>query len=264
MRIYRVFQYAEKQARVLARIGDMPDPTQWRGVADARDLDTLIGRMRESGLDYWVGGLPRAPDTNAIERHLKRRMMDFFRDLAKLLPRRWHSTRKWLHTGGNLVFLHQVLHEEQPVLPDDLDPVLLEIAAMPIPQRTAAAALSEYQCFSVHTTPWKTWWVDLQARCPPLDRHEYMKLDRLISLVARHLRRIESTSIDPTGDLDEQWRWRNEFAQDLRRSLNGDPFHIGLVAVYGVLKALQFERCRALLISVSRQWQPPDILRGTG
>lgn len=73
---------------------------------------------------------------------------------------------------------------------------------------------------------------------------------------------IRDASPETSRNLDIQWQWRNELIRDLRQSLCGDRFHVGLVLVYGVLKAMEFERCRAMLVSVSRGWQTPDLLRG--
>lgn len=260
--IYRVFQYAETGARVLARIGDMPGPAQWRHVADARDLDTLIGRMRENGLHYWVRELPRTPDTAVIEQHLRRRLVDFFEELIRLLPRRWLSVRHWLHRGGNLIFLKLLINEEQPSLPDNVDPALLEIASMPRRDRNTALSLSGYHRYVDDAAPWHAWWEDLPDACPRLSQYERLKMNRIVSSIRRHLKMIRDASPETSRNLDIQWQWRNELIRDLRQSLCGDRFHVGLVLVYGVLKAMEFERCRAMLVSVSRGWQTPDLLRG--
>ena len=59
--LHRVFQYAQPHARTRARIGAMPDQAQWQHIAAARDVDTMIQRMRDSGLARWVTPLPRSP-----------------------------------------------------------------------------------------------------------------------------------------------------------------------------------------------------------
>ena len=82
-------------------------------------------------------------------------------------------------------------------------------------------------------------------------------------MVSEHLYRIRNASPATTGDLDLEWQWRNELASKLRATLGGNPFHIGLVMVYGLLQAIQFERSRALLVCLSRGWKPPDLLRGS-
>ena len=219
MSICRVFQYAYTQARVLARIGDMPDNTQWRHISEARDLDTLIARMRENKLQYWIKDLPREPGTNSIELHLRTRLVAFFGELEMLLPGRWSNARCWLREGAELVSV------DQPHL-------------------------------------WMNWWDGLPGVFPRMHHRELAAISRVHTLAVQHLHRIHSASSETAGDLDLQWQWRNELTVKLRASLAGDPFHAGLVMVYALLQAMQFERSRALLLSLSRGWEPPDLLRG--
>lgn len=217
MNISRVLQYAEMQARIRARIGNMPDAAQWRHVADSRDLDTLIARMRENRLGYWVSDLPRTPDTTAIENHLQKRMMDLFAELERLLPGHRQAVRQWLRTGSGLV------DQDRPAL-------------------------------------WTVWWDSLPEVLQSLPRHDRAQIGRVHSLVERHLHKIRSAP--GAADMDRQWLWRNELATALHKTLGSEPFHLGMVMVYAVLRALQFERCRALLVSLAHGWEPPDLLRG--
>jgi len=219
MGILRVIQYAEAQARIRARVGDMPDTTQWRRVSDARDLDALVARMRENGLQYWIKDLPRAPDTVSMEQHLKARLAEFFVELERLLPRHRAAIRNWLQAGAGLIFLDQPCQ-------------------------------------------WRLWWDELATACRRLPGDERARLIRIHAMVSEHLYRIHNASPEMTADLDLEWQWRNELASKLRAALGGNPFHIGLVMVYGLLQAIQFERSRALLVSLSRGWEPPDLLRG--
>jgi hypothetical protein len=68
----------------------------------------------------------------------------------------------------------------------------------------------------------------------------------------------EQAQVDP----DIQWRLRNQLSQRLREMLGGDPFHAGLVFIYGLLELLQRERCRALLIASARRWDSSQVLHG--
>jgi hypothetical protein len=109
---------------------------------------------------------------------------------------------------------------------------------------------------------WHAWWQQLRQVCPPFDRAERRYLDRVISPIGSHLRRIALAPALTDGDPDLQWQWRNELAGHMRQTLGGDPYHLGLVVAYGALEAIHFERCRALLISQSRGWRAPRVLQG--
>ena len=87
--LQRIANYAEKQARVRARLGTMPDAERWHHIARAGDLQHLIDRMRDSGLDFWVAELPREPGGKVIEAHLQGRFIAFIRDLQRLIPQKW-------------------------------------------------------------------------------------------------------------------------------------------------------------------------------
>lgn len=215
----RALIYAEAQARILARVGDMPDAAQWRYISEARDLDTLIARMRENGLQRWIRDLPRAPDTIDIERQLESGVLELLGELDRLIPGNLTALRRWLRSGAEL------RNAPQPA-------------------------------------GWLGWWSGLSGTVSRLPRHDRASVARLHALVERHLNAILGASRDTASDPDRQWQWRNELIARLGTLRCGDPFNVGLILIYGLLQVLQFERARALLISVSRGWEPPDVLRG--
>ena len=129
-----VFEFAEVQARVRARLGAMPPETRWRYIADATELDNLIGRMRDNGLGYWVRELPRMPDTAVIEDYLRQRLCACMTEVGRLLPPRWATVRRWLRLGVGLVLVERMLLAEQPGLSAVDDSVLGPLHHVPFGQ----------------------------------------------------------------------------------------------------------------------------------
>lgn len=269
MGIARNLEYANAQARVRARIGSMPSASVWRNIADAADLDHLIARMRADGLEYWVTALPRSPDTATIERYLSDRLRDFIMSVIRLLPDRWLALKGWLRQGAELV--------ETPLMTVSLDRVPTQIEDLGSPR---APQLPQQRAFRGKTTRrhagdggengalFDEWVEDFARRCPRLTGRERYVVRRIYNVVTDHLRQIESlreqAALGGAVDINVQWRLRHRLAGDLRSLLGGDPFHAGIIFVYGLLELLQYEKCRALLIAQSRRWDAADVLAEGG
>jgi hypothetical protein len=238
MGIVRSLEYADAQARVRARIGAMPSESAWRYIADATDLDNLIARMRASGLGQWVKVLPRSPDTATIERHLAEGLQDLIRSIVRLLPDRWQELKGWLRHGGELVASQLGSKARRQ---DDHD---------------GSEALFDL------------WLRDFEQRCPKTTGRERYVVRRIHRIVIDHLQQIvvlrEQVARSELIDINAQWRLRRQLAGDLRTLLGGDPFHVGVILIYGILELLQYEKCRALLIAQSRHWRAAEMMVGSG
>jgi hypothetical protein len=228
-----VLELAQMQAWVRARIGLMPDDARWHYIADAVELDNLIERMRDNGLAYWVRELPRSPSTGAIEDHLDARLAGLLFELGRMLPARWRGLRPWLNTGARLLYL--------------------------------GLRRSVYQDYVTSDAPLDLWIAEFSRHRPPVTEREGYMIGRLQRLLDQHRFDIEALSraaLSASPDHAAQWRLRGELAQRLRALLGGSPFHATLMLIYGLLEALQYERCRALLLSRARNWQRPELALG--
>ncbi|MDH3636917.1 MAG: hypothetical protein OES09_00430 [Gammaproteobacteria bacterium] len=262
-----VFEFAEAQARIRARVGAMPKEARWRYIADATALDNLIERMRDNGLGYWVQELPRTPDTAAIEDYLRQRLRMCIEGVARLLPHRWNAAQRWLRLGAVLVLVEQVLVEEKAELGAASEKVLALLDRLPLAGRWDHLRQTPYQHYIGKPLPFEAWLENFPRHLPPLTRHERYIVHRLQNIVSRHHRQIQAAcdralEEEHTIDTTLQWRLRSELAENLRELLGGYPFHAGLIMIYGLLELLQYERCRALLIGRSRGWERPGLFAG--
>lgn len=244
----------------------MPDEARWRYIADAGDLDNLIERLRASGLAPWVADLPRAPDTIAIESRLRQHLLTLLDYVGQLLPARWAGPRRRLSVAGNLLWARVLLTEPDIEPPERIDAALRPIFSAPFGERRARLEHTAYSRYLSAPSPFDRWLADFTRALPRASGREAYVLARLKKSVARYrarllgLRRqaLDNGSIDPAA----QWRLHAALALELRALIGGDPFHAGLVLIYGLLELLQYERCRALLIARARGWERPDILPG--
>lgn len=262
----KVLRYAESQARSRARIGAMPDASQWRRMAQAQDLDELVARMHRNGLTFWVAGLPRTPDALTIERHLQERCRALVAELGRLLPPTWAAWAEWLRLMPELVWV-------RPLVERGEDSGLVEVAgtlgdvARPADarRREAVAAVRFAACLGAGVSPEAVWLESLVDRLPRLAAAERRAVGRVVGCVRRHLAEVgalrhaaREAPLEPgaarPGDAGRMWALRARFGEDLRALLAGNPFHAGTVIVYGLLEVLQLERVRALLIAKQRGW----------
>ena len=261
MPVIPIFRYADAQARIRARLGAMPDEADWRYISDASDLDNLIERMRGKGLAHWLTDLPRSPETQTIERCLLQHLLSLLLNLGNLLPVRWRGVDHWLVCAGNLAWAQRLLVDPEAEAPQRIDPVLKPIFALPVDQRAEQLRQTPYDRYLSSRSPFDRWLSDFEQAHPSVSGREAYVLARIVRQVESHrsqllvLRKGAALSPDPAG----QWRLREQLAQGLRVLVGGDPFHAGLVLIYGLLEALQFERCRALLVARSCGWARPEF-----
>ncbi len=260
----RVFEFAESHARVRARLGAMPNDARWRYIADATELDNLIGRMRDNGLGYWVRELPRNPDTATIEDHLYERLWSGVVELGRLLPPRWSAARRWLRWGAELLLAERMLIAEQAGLGSSRPGPL---RGAPPARRGDDLAGNPYRHYLDTPLPFIAWLGDFAQHAPRQVGHEGYIVSRLTKTVGEHYRQVQaacerSPQEGDALDIGWQWRLRGALAEELRGLIGGYPFHAGLVLIYGLLELLQYERCRALLIGRSRNWEPAELHTG--
>lgn len=271
---YRVVRYAESQARIRARLGSMPDMKQWWHIAQAGDLNHMIERMRIHGLGFWLSGLPREPDTLVIEEHLRKRAACFIDELQRLLPKHWSLAREWLRLLPNLLTLRLLLHYEKPSLPHDLDIPLQNVASLPLDQRLAALKHTAYApLVSFEASPESLWLEQFMSRLPGVSGWEAAMLTRIKNILKENLIEIEQSRLScreaalsnqqmanretttKQAPDSSQWLLRDQLFKRLHALLAGDPFHVGMILIYGLLEGIQFERLRGLLLARSQHWE---------
>lgn len=269
MGIAHNLEYADAQARVRARIGSMPSEPAWLYIADATDVDNLIARMRASGLGHWVKALPRSPDTATIEQHLVDRLQALIGSIVRLLPDRWQGLKNWLRLGGELAESQLPLTspDRDNTEAGDLEPPrvrrppernshVLRPKTRREDDRDGSATVSDL------------WVRDFEQCCLKIKGRERYVVRRIHRIVSDHLQQIvllrEQAARSEPVDINAQWRLRHQLARELRSLLGGDPFHAGVILIYGLLELLQYEKCRALLIAQSRHWSVAELTAGGG
>lgn len=264
--VISVFHFADTQARVRARLGAMPNEAGWRYISDASDLDNMIERMRGNGLAHWVADLPRSPETQTIESCLLQHLLELLEYVGNLLPARWRAVKRWLIRAGNLGWAQRLLQEADVEAPQRIDPVLEPLFSLPGDERGKRLRQTPYHRYLSASSAFDRWLSDFDRARPSVSGREAYVLARIVKEVDRHrtrlleLRKQATISADPAA----QWRLREQLARELRVLVGGDPFHAGLVLIYALLEALQYERCRALLIARARGWERPALSGSPG
>jgi hypothetical protein len=231
----RVLGLANTQARVRARLGELPGPEFWRELADIPRLDGVLDRLRVSGLSFWVNALPRRPEPVTLERHLADRWRARRRETARLLPGTWERLRGWLAVGMS--------------------------------GPTGAPAGTEVP----GTSPvgeeiyFRTWagdaeWRDLRRAFRGRPADIARRLERLWRAHAEAIAVRRAAHFGAGEDPDEQWLLRARLERGLRDLAAGDPFHPALVMILLDLEWIQFERVRALVLARAYGWPAPRFL----
>lgn len=264
----RVSQYAEAQARVRARIGAMPTEQQWHYISDATDVDNLIERMRAHGLGHWVQNCPRSPNTAIIEHQLFGALVELVGSVNKLLPRQWHEIKHWLELGVDLALAERLSREPHVEISEYVGANLQRLARLAPEPRLAALQTGPYLRYLQGPIPaFNAWLHDFERLSPRLKGRERYVVKRIHRFIKAHLADIRQLrdrvqSDYQSIDFNAQWHLRKKLAQQLKSLLGGDPFHAGIVLIYGLLEWLQYERCRGLLVANSRKWHLRDLMRG--
>lgn len=239
--VLRVIRHANMQARVRARLGDLPGRDFWRELAEIPRLDSLLDRLRASPLAFWVRELPRLPDPLAIERQLANRWHARQRETVQLLPGLWKELRHWLELGAALS--------------------LLPVTGTPPAVSAGRVEGAKYAPFLEGArVRWRAWRregrrVRLELSGVPADMAR--RLERLWLAHERTIAERRRARADSGADPDSQWFLRAQLERGLRDLAAGDPFHPVLVPILIGLEWIQFERARALLLARAHGWPAP-------
>ncbi|MDH3451248.1 MAG: V-type ATPase subunit [Gammaproteobacteria bacterium] len=265
----RVFHYAQPYVRARARIGAMPSKAQWQHIAAARDLDTLIQRMRENGLAHWVAQLPRSPDTRAIENSLRQGVTDLVNDVCRWLPARWRDGKRWMQSALTILLVQDLLHNADCYIPSGSPATLQRIATQPLAHRREALIAAGYGPYlkQDHAQLLEIWLQGFGAACPPLGSREAYAIRRIRRLVRGHLEAlldsrqlVRQAATARIADDPTQWRLREQLSERLRGLLGYETFHAGFLLLYALLELLQAERCRALLLARAHRWDAAGVV----
>lgn len=261
----RIQRFAFAHARLRARLGQMPSPERWRYIAGGGDMGAVVQRMRDNGLDRWIGDLARNPDMEAIERALTEGLIALKRDLANWLPRQWSGIVRWLHDGIDLVFIRRLLQSHIVRLPSQLDPVVFDLAQAPLEQREQLLATTRYSTYLVNGSKdslmdrWLARFDSLRPHSHGRESYVIYRLQKLISkhtlLISQQRARWNQAQDTSTLNPDAQWKLRSDLERGIKDLLCGESFHAGAVFSYGILELLQFERVRALLVARHFSWE---------
>ncbi|MFZ0487742.1 MAG: hypothetical protein WAL83_12155 [Arenicellales bacterium] len=212
---------SDPHARARARLGRMPDAAAWRHIAEAGDLDATVQRMRDNGLNLWVGTLPRSPDVPVIEKTLLQGAISLARDVKRWLAKDGLRTSRWLD---------QIAQAGDGF---DLDRWLRAFSML----RPSASRPGERATERLHHL---------------VETH--------LQDIREARRRLRQAADPGVLDVDIQWRLREKLAGDMRGLLGGYPFNAGFFLIYAMLELLQFERCRALLVARAHRWDAGGVL----
>lgn len=263
--LHRVFQYAQPHTRTRARIGVMPGQAQWQHIAAARDVDTMIQRMRDNGLARWVTPLPRSPDARALEYSLQQGVLALVNDVCRWLPSRWRNVRQWLQSGASLALLPELLSNPDYQPPEGSPEALRQIAAQSLELREDALRLTDFGRYLHHepAASLAAWLHGFDAACPALRGVEARTVNRIRRLIRSHVANLrEHRLLVRNGGNAEssQWRMHAQLADRLRALLGYESFHAGVLMIYALLELLQCARCRALLLARINDWDAAGVV----
>jgi len=250
-------EFAYVNARVRARIGDMPNNADWQKILNAGDLETTIETMATSGLTHWVKDFPRNPTPEEIEKCCLLNLLGTCLFLTQYLPEHWRSVSKWLLQLPHVLQIQPLLSEnidKQMLLPGS---PFLPILPLALAQRREAIKEGEYCIYIDEQLPPESCWAQqFNAQLPTIKGYERQVIERITQFLSTHYELVLNAD-----SVDQVWIQRNILFDRLKSLLSGPPFHTGTILIYGLLESLQFERVRATLLLRAYQWSP-SLLRG--
>jgi len=177
-------------ARVSARYGRRVDDVQWHRIEAPRTLAGVIDAVRASSLDAWVAGLTAASDAHDIDRHVRATWRDTVGEVARWMPSAWTSSVAWWSTLPDLPFVASTAQGREPPRWMHADPHY-----RPIVERAPVHPLARLVAQTRrHGDAGAAWLAEWRRRTP---RDTSGWLDRLVALLARHVRTFRSL---PPGD----------------------------------------------------------------
>lgn len=259
-------RYATIQARIRARVGNMPDTQGWSYIVQAADAEILMQRMRANGLSHWLYEMPLNVSSTSIETTLRQRATDLARLIRSWLPSTWQPLGLWLEVLPQVIIIKKLLQHNQLTDDGQAPHALAELVHLPRDQRRQHLIDSPYApLFSATGSLESAWLTELYARLPHLTGVEARLAKRLRRIVTDHIDMIRKAraahpdyTIRQPGHNTSEWLLRAALFDQLRQLMAGDPFHAIFILVYGLLEAIQFERLRAILLAYSWGWSTVD------
>jgi hypothetical protein len=219
MRVSGHFAYA--QARLQARLAELPDTAQVQQNLAARDLASLLAAVRATAQRRYAARLAPGMDAHELERHLRREWMALVDEVARWQPAAWFAAVSWLRWLPSLPLLQKVARGGRPPAWARADPVLGRVIALEsAPQGTATGAApwrALRTALAAENGDVRAAWVKHWRASWPHDRHAAIALER----IARDVAACDAALREPAiRDSHEQQR---VLAQRLLRSFRRNP-----------------------------------------
>jgi hypothetical protein len=223
-------------ARVQARHGARPVPSEWRRLESSHDLGQFLEAARSSLFGPWIATLDRNRDIHVIERTLRQSWRDYVRKVASWHPRRWQAWLNWIEWLPTLELIAQLGRKDSRPAWIQADPILGAAPGAGSALELFAPAISGTV---VVTELWLSRWRALQ---PSVDGDTTQLLAMVAKAVREYVQRLGLEDAD-TAALNERLRER---LRRVFRAAAGSPVaslcHLALMA-------LDFERLRGDLLS---------------
>ncbi len=242
-----IVRHAYAQARLQARYGGLPEPSEWRRLEATGNLTHFLNSVRTTPMKPWVVNLSPQSDVHAIEQTLRRMFREQVRQVADWYPAAWLPAFAWFERLVDLPAIAHLL--ERSDLPHWVreDPVLQPYALDLLPLRLQALSSSPYAPIAAgHAQgkkPWEAWAEEWRRRWPAdLSPARREPLGRLLELFARQ------RTVLLEGGLADSRVARDRLAADLTRLFRHHTHQPATGFTYLALAGIHLERLRGNLL----------------
>ncbi len=213
--------FAYAQARLQARLAEMPDTAQVQQTSAARDVASLLAAVRATAQRRYVARLAPGMEAHELERHLRWEWMALVDEVARWQPAAWFAAVSWLRWLPSLPLLQKVARGGRPPAWARSDPVLGRVIALESAPRGTAAGTAPWRALrtalAAENGDVRAAWVAHWRASWPHDRHAAIALER----IARDVAACDATLREPaTRDSHEQ---QSVLSQRLLRSFRRNP-----------------------------------------
>jgi len=237
--------FAFAQARLQARFGARPTPSDWNHIEATADLAATLQVVRNTDLARWTARLGARPGVHDIELRLRDEWALSVDEVAGWQPAPWRAAIGWMRWIVYLPALQKLARGGRA--PDWMraDPVLGPVVAREPRERVAALQHTPLAPLAAGFAPeadvasaWSQHWRELW----PTDRAADAALDTLVREIEQHGQRLaglpsEARSTDAT----------QTFVRRLRLFFRRNPLSPAAAAAYLGLLAVDLQRLRGLL-----------------
>ena len=237
--------YAYAQARLQARLGEMPGAGVWDGLQTFVELPALLDQMRMTPLRRWIANISFPTPPHEMERLLRRHMQALIAEVAHWLPPAWRPAVQWTAILLDLPALAHLLRGNEAYAWMQEEPALRELAGLDPAMRASAAAHGRYAPFlpprgdEALAARWLTEW---RSRWPETNGRERAALERLVEVARAHLSRF-ATGHGGSGEAARE-RFRAEVTTLFRRH----TLTPAAAFAWLLLAALELERVRGAVV----------------